>query len=233
MGNSCTAPVSPQSSVAHRWAMAHAGKSDQSSRVPRDDFLDVCYEIVDIPDGKEDAFDQYANALFDTGTALMLPAQKTDLGKHCFGYMTLLAPEFYGDKFYGDKPKDSLSLAVKKKPDDEFSDVRADFDADWERVPKDATGRVTEDAFVNYFTAKYEMKQKLVPQTKYIYMMFLKQNFKTCLSMMLPEKKSTLGGHCFRYGALVAGEFYFDAAKDAYTGCGCQSPVADVLGVTA
>mmetsp|Transcript_113945 Transcript_113945/g.207283 ORF Transcript_113945/g.207283 Transcript_113945/m.207283 type:complete len:229 (-) Transcript_113945:43-729(-) len=223
--NTCSAPDTPKMTVVSQWAVAHAGKSDTGSRVPREDFLDACYDFVEVPEAKEDAFEQYTNALFDTGTALMLPAQKTDLGKHCFGYMTLLAPEFYGDK-----PQDNLALAASVKPLDDFSEVRDDLDNDWEKVPKDSSGRVTEDAFVNYFVTKHSAK--LVPQTVYVYMQFLKQNFKSCLAMMLPEAKSTLGGHCFRYGALIAGEFYFDAAKDAFTGCGCQSPVADVLDIT-
>ena len=29
----------------------------------------------------------------------------------------------------------------------------------------------------------------------------------------------------------MAGEFYFAAAKDAADGCGCSTPVADVLGL--
>merc|ERR1712066_775357 len=74
--------------------------------------------------------------------------------------------------------------------------------------------------------------EKLVPETAKFYEAFLEKNFQSALSMMLPQKKSTLGGHCFRYAGLMAGEFYFDAAKDAATGCGCSAPVADVLSIT-
>ena len=51
----------------------------------------------------------------------------------------------------------------------------------------------------------------------------------------LPGKpeKADLGRHCFSYCALLAGEFYFSAASaDPKTGtCGCDAPVADVLGL--
>jgi len=58
---------------------------------------------------------------------------------------------------------------------------------------------------------------------------FLEYNFKSALEMMLPVPKTSLGGHCFRYADIVAGEFYFDAANDAIKGCGCNRPVTDVL----
>ena len=40
----------------------------------------------------------------------------------------------------------------------------------------------------------------------------LNKIFDACTGLMLPADKKDLGGHCFRYGALMAGEFYFAAA---------------------
>jgi hypothetical protein len=55
--------------------------------------------------------------------------------------------------------------------------------------------------------------------------------FDASTAMMLPADKSDLGGHCFRYAALMAGEFYFGAAKKA-SGEECDDPVLDVLTLT-
>ena len=55
--------------------------------------------------------------------------------------------------------------------------------------------------------------------------------------MLAPGKpeKADLGRHCFSYALLLAGEFYFQAAADAQpdgsANCGCNTPVADVLGL--
>ena len=111
-----------------------------------------------------------------------------------------------------------------------MASVRADLDADWEKVAKDKNGRVAQTQFREHFTKKH--KDLLVPETKKHYQAFLDLNFQSALAMMLPEKKATLGGHCFRYAALMAGEFYFDAAKVAEAGCGCSGSVADVLQIT-
>lgn len=158
-------------------------------------------------DEKRIGFEKYANSLFDTGLAMMLPAPKTDLGKHCFGYASLLAPEFYGDK-----PKDTLALVADKRPLDELSDIRVELDEDWTQVPKDSENRVAQQDFVDYFINKHGSK---LTGGRKDYERFLKQIFKSALAMMLPEEKSTLGGHCFRYGALMAGEFYFGSKPGA------------------
>merc|ERR1712187_225148 len=146
-------------------------------------------------------------------------------GKHCFGYATLLVPEFYCEK-----PKDSLKFAGSERPSDGLAEVRTELDNDWLNVSKDRDGRVTAAAFVDHFMEKH--KDKLVPGSASEYKKFLEVNFKSSTNMMLPAQKDTLGGHCFRYGALMAGEFYFDQAEEAATGCGCNGPVADVLGIT-
>merc|ERR1712032_598105 len=188
---------------------------------PRDAFLDVCTQLHTAPPVHlKEAYREYANKLFDTATALMLPSRKDDLGKHCFGYAYLLATEFYADS-----PQDQLQLVSSNKPNDELASVRDELDADWAAVQKDGDGRVTLDAFKSYFLKKNA--KVLVPASCPAYEAFLDKDFESALAMMLPAKETTLGGHCFRYGALMAGEFYFGAAQEAAApGCGCNTHVA-------
>jgi len=217
--------------VAQGWEAVHANNPllpEPSDRVPRRVFQDYCMNFCppDVDLNEEwPPFVTYVNALFDAGTSMMLPAQKEDLGKHCFGYASLLVGEFYGPL-----PQDRLCLNQAYKPDDIYAEVRIMLDEDWAAVEKDADGRVTIDAFINIFFAKYN--DFLVNETAPYYQAFLEQLFNTSLSMMLPEEKTTLGGHCFRYAALMAGEFYFDAAKEAMGLEVTRNPVLDVLGVT-
>jgi len=211
--------------VAQGWEAVHGVLPEPSSRVPRQVFVDYCMNFCPTDPNLQESFVTYVNALFDTGTALMLPAQKEDLGKHCFGYASLLAGEYYGPQ-----PQDRLCLNQQEKPNDIYAEIRANLDEDWALVEKDEAGRVNINAFINVFFSKFN--DLLIQETAPYYQQFLEQVFNTSLTMMLPAQKDTLGGHCFRYGALLAGEFYFDAAKDAVAGCGCQSPVLDVLGIT-
>jgi len=215
----------PQQAVARAWQMAHAKMDDPQARVPREGFVDLCMLRAPPETSKKESYIKFLNALFDTGTALMLPSQKTDLGKHCFGYAALLANEFYFAE-----PMDYLCLAEEPKSPDNLVAVRTDLNADWAQVTKDAEGRVSLESFKTHYLQKFA--DRLVPESQKSYEAFLEQNFQAALSMMLPAEKDSLGGHCFRYAGLMAGEFYFDAAKDAVTGCGCSTPVSDVLGVT-
>lgn len=216
----------PGAEVLAAWLDVHTMLSDAQARVPRNAFVEYCLRMAPPGTPKRPEYTQYLNELFTTATALMLPSKKNDLGKHCFGYAMMLAGEFYFDK-----PLDRLSL-TKSGALDGLQSVRSELDADWASVPKDeVSGRVSLDGFKYYMIMKHGAR--LTPETQGVYEQFLEQNFRSALSMMLPEQKDTLGGHCFRYASLMAGEFYFDAAKDAFTGCGCSAPVADVLGVTA
>lgn len=182
--------------------------ADPKARVHQEAFVKWCMSQAPQDTEKREAFQQYANILFDTGAAMMGPSRRTDLGKHCFGYASLLASEFYGEK-----PLDCLGLAKSERPDDELFLLRAELDQDWERVRKDEIGLVTRAAFKDYFLEKYI--EKLIPESRQYFMTFLDQDFSVCASMMLPERNSTIGGHQFRYGALLAGEFHFEAAIDA------------------
>ena len=80
---------------------------------------------------------------------------------------------------------------------------------------------------------------KLTPASTASFDQFLDRTFDAGTGLMLtpgkPEK-ADLGRHCFSYCNLLAGEFYFqqaaDAQPDGSAACGCNTPVADVLGLT-
>jgi len=216
---------SPQADVDKAWAKAHETLPDPKARVDYEHFYEAVKHL-NRDDEKHDAFDKFAKQVFRTGTAFMASDWQdwNDLGKHCFSYAYLMANEFYDDK-----PRDNLGLTLKatERPQDQTEAIRKECDQAWETVQKDGDGRVTWEAFKVFFINKYG--ENLNSESKPHYENFLKQLFTTNLAMMLPAKKDTLGGHCFRYGALMAGEFYFDAAKGAG---GCGTPVTDVLGLT-
>merc|ERR1711924_295998 len=109
------------------------GGAEPSARVPLDAFLGYC--LSSVPDAcKTIEYESYLNYIFTTALSLMLPNQKTDLGKHCFGYATILANEFYFDG----QPADGLSLKADSKPQDRLAVVRQEMDMDWAAVEKDA-----------------------------------------------------------------------------------------------
>jgi len=228
----------PSDAPAHKktvlecWENVHTGfmvkGTDPRARVHQEAFVKWCMSRAPKDSNKREAFQQYANILFDTGAALMGPSKRTDLGKHCFGYASILVSEFYGDK-----PEDRLGLARWERPDDELFFLRAELDQDWDRIGKDEHGAVTREAFKEYFLDKYA--EKLIPESRQYFVSFLEQDFRLCSSMMLPQRKKSLGGHTFRYGALLAGEFHFDAAMDAAmdsTSNRFDGPARDALRLT-
>jgi hypothetical protein len=216
----------PAFEVAEAWNGVHSIMgADSSARVPLEAFMAYNLTKVNPDDPKARDYEAFLNEVCTTAVHLMLPASKTDLGKHCFGYACLLANEFY---FEGG-PADTLSLTSASKPEDRLAGMRQQMDSDWAAVAKDEKGRVTFPAFEEYFLNKHA--GQLEPQCQESYRTFLQSNFRSSLAMMLPDQKDTLGGHCFRYASMMAGEFYFDAANAA-AGCGCGAPVADILGVT-
>lgn len=224
------APSQVQLQVQDAWDKVHEmmGDPDGTARVPKEWFVEYCMSRVpNFPKLAE--YEAYLNTLFDTGTSLMLPAQKTDLGRHCFGYVTILANEFYFEE-----PADLLALKflkVDQAMPDQLGPLRQEMDADWSRVEKDGESRVTLEAFVTYFLNKFG--PELAPESFQYFESFLVQNFQSALAMMLgtPPERTTLGGHCFRYAALMAGEFYFDAANKATTGQSNSVPVKDITGI--
>jgi len=228
-GSNFTMTFNATKYVATAWEQVHASLPDPNARVPRDVFVQYCIRTSPLSYKNVELYCSYlayVNSLFDNATAMMLPAQKTDLGKHCFGYAVLMASEFYWGQ-----PADRLCLTGSERPQDQYAQIRSELDLDWSSVAKDSEGRVPFEAFRDYFVAKYS--NLLIQETVPCYIAFLKKNFCACLSMMLPKLKDTLGGHCFRYGAMIAGEFYFDAASSAVIGMSTNPrPVLDVLAIT-
>jgi len=218
----------PRKAVNDSWVTVHAhymSARDPKARVPQEAFVRYCMSFAPLNAVKRDAFQHYVNILFDSGLAMLLPAKATDLGKHCFGYIALLVNEFYGDE-----PEDRLGLVGADRPDDDLFLLRAELDQDWENIEKDEDERVSWTAFRDYFLEKYA--DKLAGASKVAFVEFLEKDFASALAMMLPRRRITIGGHCFRYAALLAGEFYFDTGFDSFAS-GHAGPfgVRDVLGI--
>ena len=111
-------------------------------------------------------------------------------------------------------PADALGLVnADSNSFERLSEMHKALDNDWEAVEKDETGRVTVEAFTKYFMAKY--KDQVTEKNEESYQAFLEKDFSSALAMMLPREETNLGGHCFRYASILAGEFYFDGAKQA------------------
>ena len=109
--------------------------------------------------------------------------------------------------------------------------IHDEFAADWAAVDKNERGRVGRAAFVKHLLAKHA--GRLTAGSTPAFTEFLGRAFDAGTALMLPAKKPDLGRHCFSYAALLAGEFYFAAAQEAATpGCGCDTPVADILELT-
>merc|ERR1711957_539654 len=85
--------------VFERWTQAHEHESirhDKGARVAFVPFADACRGRHELGNtAKKVAYEEFLEALWDMATGLMLPKQKNDLGKHCFGYATLVHEEYY------------------------------------------------------------------------------------------------------------------------------------------
>jgi len=227
--NSVHLAFEPKREVMGHWTAVHEAMADDTLTVPvpRHVFVQYCKSCV-YPDLVRSpscapvpetvgAFEVYVDSLVDAVLGLTLPSVRVELGKHAFSYAVLLAGEFYGSAQH--KGEDRLSLAALRRPTDEFGRLRDTLDADWSMVQKDPSGRADLVSFVSHFTWKHS---SLLNATSQSYREFLERTFKACLAMMLPVRRQTLGGHPFRYGALLAGEFHFPSVED-------KSGAADVL----
>lgn len=204
----------PKEQVDSSWGQLHRRGQDSNARVNKPAFIEHCKQFApdNMSNQKAAAYAKFVGSMFETGVAMMLPNKKHDLGKHGFGYASLLCAEFYGDN-----PADRLQLAGPGRPKDAFKGLRAELDKDWARVEKDSDDRVTLDAFTEYFLKKYANRPCMKNDTGIAaFKTFLAQNFESSCAMMLPEHKSTLGGHGFRYAGLMTGEYYFEGSgRDA------------------
>jgi len=126
------------------------------------------------------------------------------------------------------------ALKGKGTPSSSVADELSIVKQHWHAAEKTAGGRVDRKAFKAIMLSVHAGKLTEVSRPEFI--KFLDRCFDAGTGLMLapgkPEK-ADLGRHCFSYCALLAGEFYFSAASaDPKTGaCGCDAPVADVLGL--
>jgi len=100
------------------------------------------------------AYGAFLAAVFDAGTAMMLPQRKTDLGQHCYSYAHIFAREFY---FEGNNGKDLLKLQAPLPAAEAvtpFGKVHTLVNDDFSNVQKDSDGRVTRAAFKRYFLSQ-------------------------------------------------------------------------------
>lgn len=146
------------------------------------------------------AFLQYQQEIFNLVTI-------APLDKHGFGYAWLLSLEFY---FPDSGPKDALALAGQNRPDDALKPLRTTLDEHWQFINPKVGGRVPYPLFEDYFVKHYraELQMQSGWETEDIFKVYLKQVFDVGLAMMKPKTKDSLGGHCFRYAALLVGEFF-------------------------
>lgn len=182
--------------------------------VPRQAFLDQCLKEAAIAGDQVKDYREYVNCLMDVGAAMSLPSVKTELSKHEFSYCYILRNEFYADD-----PDDYVQIRATASPKGEAIELRDEVSADWNAVSKDGDGRVGLDVFKKYFLEKH--KDKISAQMVVSYKTYLEAVFKACCAMMTPVKNTrppwknrTLSDHCFRYGALMAGEFHFESGMD-------------------
>jgi len=193
------------SKVDERWTAAHHVDRDMAHSFWEDEN----------PAGR-----LFHDAVFQMSTAMMLPAQKKDLGRHSFSYGLLFAYEWYSAD--GSVP-DVLGLTKTSSPCDasfpELPAVRKSLEADWTEVSPEGR-RVSKQQFVNHYVKKFEKKLTgngaLASYKKYLAAAF----FAGQMAMANFPKRvasGTLGAHCFKYAGLLAGEFHFSGRSGGYS----------------
>merc|ERR1711988_268628 len=97
------------------------------------------------------------NALFAAALGLMYPKKKTDLGKHCFGYASLLA-----DEYYECPAKTPDKLGLLKAPAIGWFDpskvLRVQLQDDWNFVKKDYESHVDLASFKEILLSRHALK---------------------------------------------------------------------------
>ena len=143
-----------------------------------------------------DDYNEYLRQVFKSGTDMMLPKHKTDLGHHCFTSIARLPYEFYvNGKVPCKSPVPSTST--------------------WSSAPKDNKGRVTKKMFVDHFKMSEFAKEVDDNGKTQAYTEYLESLFDTGTDMMLPTVKHSLGAHCFGSVEPLVVEFYKDADAKA------------------
>mmetsp|Transcript_68 Transcript_68/g.225 ORF Transcript_68/g.225 Transcript_68/m.225 type:complete len:246 (-) Transcript_68:31-768(-) len=207
----------PDLVVKHAWLTLHA------SEVPSELFVALSKRVYGnilwlMDSAKEhtvgefrEGFKGYARAL-----AVVAAAMKPgggNLDKHGFGYAYLLTPEYY---FPDTGPSDSLYLVSQDRPNDAFQSLRSELDAHWAATPK-VGGRVRFERFEAHFVDHYH-EQLQGAEAEAEFRGYLRKVFDAGLAMMRPKATDSLPGHCFRYVALLVGEFSFPSKDGTRAG---------------
>jgi len=77
-------------------------------------------------------------------------------------------------------------------------------------IPMDDKGRVTHDAFVEYFKEAHKTELTETPTSQAHYNKYLEHLWTLSLSMNNSPSEDTLGPRHFKYAAIEAGSFYFN-----------------------
>merc|ERR1712110_808598 len=156
---------------------------------------------------------------------------KDDLGKHCFGYSTLVANEYC----CGMKPMDGLGLLIEPAIGffDPLARLRVELNDDWATASKESHGSAGLDSFTKVLLKRHEPKFGGIVEAEQAFTEFLQRLFEAGKRMSGPDTKH-LDRHAFLYVSMMAYEFYFSDARDKELaqGCGSSTPVADNLGIT-
>ena len=126
--------------------------------------------------------------------------------------------------------------SAKEKREESVATVLEQIRAEWALVPKNASGRMDREIFVEHLLELHH-EELMGAGTKQVYRQFLDRCFDAGVGLMLApgkEEKADVGRHCFSYSLLLANEFYFKAAAAAEgASCPCATPVADQLALVA
>ena len=95
----------------------------------------------------------------------------------------------------------------------------SNLEAHWAGVEKNDAGRVTQEAFIKYFT-KTAFAEAIPENLKSVYVTYLRNIFATGREMVSTDtatyESGTLGRHCFRSVATLPFEFYKDGSSGGY-----------------
>lgn len=124
----------------------------------------------------------------------------------------------------------AAAVAITQR-DEDVAVRLAQLRSEWSLAPKNASGRIDRPLFKEHYVEAHA--DQLTQSSRLAYEEFLDRCFDAAVGLMLapgmPERPD-LGRHCFSYAALLADEFYFEAAANASgEQCSCMSPVADSL----
>jgi hypothetical protein len=223
--------------VADRWKQVHELLDTPTARVPCKQFLAVHQTLAKSAAPNRDVTDEspymdFMNALFVAATGLMLPKKKDDLGKHCFGYSSLISDEYYESS---EKP-DKLGLLSAPAIGwfDPLKVMRLQLKDDWSKVQKDEQQHVNVDSFKQVLRGRHLSKLGGITEAIDSFDQFLERIFEAMRRISGCSDRDWIDQHGFVYGGVLAYEFYFADARDheRAEGCGSSTPVADNLGIT-